>query len=75
MKQFSLRDLFFLFLVVALALGWWLDHRPVAARFQLKVSGDRAWVIDTATGQVWSTLYFHSAKDNATDLTTPKLPD
>jgi hypothetical protein len=48
-------------LVVALALGWWLDKRPAAAgRFQLHTpindqpGHTRAnYIIDTATGQVW----------------------
>jgi hypothetical protein len=26
--RFSIRDLFWLALVVALGMGWWLDHRP-----------------------------------------------
>jgi hypothetical protein len=54
MKQFSIRDLLFLILIVALALGWWLDRRPVSARFQMHATNDIAYVVDTATGQVWS---------------------
>jgi hypothetical protein len=27
MKQFSIRDLLFVVLIVALTLGWWTDHR------------------------------------------------
>jgi hypothetical protein len=30
--RFSIRDLFWLVLVVALAVGWWLDHRYLKAR-------------------------------------------
>ncbi len=54
MKQFSIRDLLFLVLIVALALGWWLDRRPIPARFQMQVTTKHAFVLDTATGQVWS---------------------
>jgi hypothetical protein len=54
MKQFSIRDLLFVILIVALALGWWLDRRPVAARFQMEATNTIAYVVDTATGQVWS---------------------
>ncbi len=54
MKQFSIRDLLFLVLIVALALGWWMDRRPIPARFQMHVADKHAFVVDTATGQVWS---------------------
>jgi hypothetical protein len=55
MKQFSIRDLLFLVVIVALALGWWLDRRPVAARFQIEAAGNGpVYVLDTATGQVWA---------------------
>jgi hypothetical protein len=54
MKQFSIRDLLFVVLIVALALGWWLDRRPIPARFQMQTTNDVAYVVDTATGQVWS---------------------
>ena len=53
MARFSIRDLLFLVLIVALALGWWLDRRPVPARFQIVASDRSAFVMDTATGQVW----------------------
>jgi hypothetical protein len=53
MKQFSIRDLLFLFVIVALALGWWLDRRPIPARYQIQVVEAHAFVLDTATGQTW----------------------
>jgi hypothetical protein len=53
MKQFSIRDLLFLVVIVALALGWWLDKRPVPARFQIAGSGNTFCKLDTATGAVW----------------------
>ena len=28
MKQFSLRDFLFFFVIIGLAVGWWLDRRP-----------------------------------------------
>ena len=28
--RFTIRDLFWLTLVVALAVGWWLDHRSLS---------------------------------------------
>jgi hypothetical protein len=57
MKQFSIRDLLFLVVIVALALGWWLDRRPIPARFQLQVVESHACVLDTATGQVWERAF------------------
>jgi hypothetical protein len=56
MKQFSIRDLLLLVAFVALALGWWIDrNNRVAppARFQIQAVGDRAFILDTATGKVW----------------------
>jgi hypothetical protein len=75
MKQFSIRDLLFLVVIVALALGWWLDRRPVAARFQLNSSGNRAFLVDTATGQVWTQGYTPgSTVTGDGGLLPPKLP-
>ena len=54
MARFSIRDLLFLLAIIALALGWWFDRRPIPARFQMHVTTNRAYVLDTATGQVWS---------------------
>jgi hypothetical protein len=54
MKQFSLRDLLFLVVIVALALGWWLDRRPIPARFQMVSSPNgTTYILDTGTGQAW----------------------
>jgi hypothetical protein len=52
MKQFSIRDLLFVAVIVALALGWWLDRRPRPARFQIQ-TGPNAFILDTATGEAW----------------------
>jgi hypothetical protein len=54
MKQFSIRDLLFLVLIVALMLGWWLDKRPTPARFQMSTTSNRAYLFDNATGELWS---------------------
>jgi hypothetical protein len=65
MKQFSIRDLLFLIVIVALILGWWLDRRPIPARFQMQSAGNGpVYVIDTATGQVWAQHMqgFHQTK-------------
>jgi hypothetical protein len=56
MKQFSIRDLLFIVAIVALALGWWLNRHPTSSRFELRVSGGRAFVLDKSTGQVWTEL-------------------
>jgi hypothetical protein len=54
MKQFSIRDLLFIVVIVALALGWWFDRRPQPARFQMHSEpGGTTYMLDTATGQVW----------------------
>ena len=54
MKQFSIRDLLPIILIAALALGWWLDKRPVPARFQIQAGNGIAYVLDSATGEVWT---------------------
>jgi hypothetical protein len=54
MKQFSIRDLLFIIVIVALLLGWWLDRRPIPARYQMVANPNgTTFVLDTATGQVW----------------------
>lgn len=67
MKQFSTRDVLLLIAFVAVALGWWIDrHNRVAVsdRYQLQVSGNSAFVLDTATCQVW--------EQHMTGFTNPK---
>jgi hypothetical protein len=53
-KQFSIRDLLFLIAIFALALGWWLDRRPSPARFVVNTTANRVYLLDNATGEVWS---------------------
>ena len=74
MKQFSIRDVLFLMVIVALALGWWLDRRPVSQRFQITASDNRVFLVDTATGQVW-TQYWQKdlITPHETDLTAPRI--
>jgi hypothetical protein len=38
MKQFSIRDLLFSVVIIALALGWSLDHRKLSALCQRQES-------------------------------------
>jgi hypothetical protein len=57
MKQFSIRDLLFLVVIIALTLGWWLDRRPIPARFTMGGGDSHAYILDTATGQVWEKSY------------------
>ena len=59
LPQVTLRELFWLVLIVALALGWWVDRsRPVqppappAGRYQMFLDkGDELYMVDTATGK------------------------
>ena len=51
--RFSIRDLLLLVAILALAFGWWLDRRPIPARFQMHTSNTQTYLFDTATGQVW----------------------
>ncbi len=56
MKQHSIRDLLVLIAFVAVALGWWIDRHNRAvepARYQIRTVAGHAFVLDTATGQVW----------------------
>ena len=39
--KFSIRDLFLVTMIVALALGWWVDHRNTNARL-----ADILWELD-----------------------------
>ena len=80
MKQFSIRDLLFLIVIVALALGWWFDKRPIPARFTIGGGDKHTYILDTATGQSWEKSY--SPTDNrdyvineSPGYLTPKIPD
>jgi len=76
MKQFSIRDLFLVVLIVAIALGWWVDRRSRArlspARYQIQVVEGRAFVLDTATGQVWEKST--GGGFTSPDFLQPKMP-
>jgi hypothetical protein len=53
--RFSIRDLLYLVVIVSLALAFWIERRNSAstsARYQIQVVEDRAFVVDTVTGQV-----------------------
>jgi len=48
--RFTIRDLFWMTLVVAMAVGWWLDHR--SQRFSVYTLQDgRHAVLDRETGR------------------------
>jgi len=57
--KFSLRDVFWAVLMMALSLGWWVDRTvrkapPVAGRYQMLLDKDgNPVVVDTATGESW----------------------
>ena len=75
MRQFSIRDLLLFVVIVALALGWFYDRRPVPARFQMHVTENHAYVLDTATGQVWESQVNNTGfLRKAGPLTEIKLP-
>jgi hypothetical protein len=72
MLRFTIRDLLFLVVVVALALGWWFDRRPLPARFQMYVTTNHAFLLDTATGQVWEGRVNESGFHGSNDFRVPK---
>jgi hypothetical protein len=72
MKQFSIRDLLFLVMIIALALGWWFDRRPVAGRFAMGGGDNHAYLFDTATGQVWEKAYLPNDTFATPGFYTPK---
>ncbi len=53
--RFSIRSLFYLFVIVSLALAYWIERRNSAstsARYQIQVKDSHASVLDTDTGHV-----------------------
>src|SRR4051794_1806669 len=57
LPQISLRDLFWLVLVCALVVGWWVDHRNSSTVYALVVSKSEALHADNAALRVklhWS---------------------
>jgi hypothetical protein len=50
--RFTIRDLLWLTLVVAMAVGWWLEHRSCTnGRYMFRnINGHAFEIIDTKTG-------------------------
>ena len=71
MKKFTVRDLFFVTAFVAMACGWWVDHRRIEARNrelnaamrelgQAMESHGFMFNVDTKTGRTsWSFEPYH----------------
>ena len=74
MKQFSIRDLLFLVVIVALAVGWWFDRRPAPQRFAIAGTNDTICVLDTATGQAWTQSFTFAINPGISDIHPPKIP-
>jgi len=49
--RFTIRDLLWLTLVVAMAAGWWIDHKP--QRLEFSQSAKQLIMIDNKTGEKW----------------------
>ena len=60
--RFTIRDLLLITVIVALAVGWWLDHRKLTThheRFEITETspGIRRTVQDNWTGEQWEMLH------------------
>jgi hypothetical protein len=57
--RFSTRDLLWLTLVVALAVGWWLEHRRQSTYeiWEIMQSNGTTTITNRVTGQYIETLY------------------
>jgi hypothetical protein len=66
----SIRDLLWLTLVVAMAVGWWLDHRSAKSRWTISDDGSTVTVRDTQTGR---RLSFSSNIFDSPQILTGKL--
>jgi len=52
--RFTIRDLLWLTLVVALAVGWSIDHwRKPSGRYRLVETGSRLRIFDDKTNTIW----------------------
>jgi hypothetical protein len=55
LKRYSIRGLLLLTAFVAVALVWWLERHnraTTAGRIRVQVSGERASIVNTVTGEV-----------------------
>jgi hypothetical protein len=74
-KRFTLRDILLLFVVVALALGWWMDRRPRPVRFEMQANDHHVYILDTSTGQMWAErIEKGRAFPSNAEIHRPKLP-
>ena len=69
MKQYSLREIILVMVIVSLLFGWWIDRQnrePSVGRFTgFEDPVGRSAILDTATGQVWhgGTSEFYKQKN------------
>lgn len=77
-KQFSIRDLLLLIAFVAIALGWWVDRHnratvpALSGRYQLQTNEGHAFVLNTASGQVWEKFVSPSGGGTSSGFLEPK---
>jgi hypothetical protein len=73
-NRFSLRDILFLFVIVALAFGWWFDRRPRPVRFEMQANNHHVYILDTTTGQMWAERIEEGrAVPNEAEIVRPKV--
>lgn len=63
MRRFSIRDLFWLTLVVGLGLGWWVDRERLAENYdgllaEMKLVAAERDVLDAEVTSLQQQLYF-----------------
>ena len=52
--RFSIRDLLWLTALIAMGLGWWVEHwRSGRAHYQIIETGGQAIISDRYTGDAW----------------------
>jgi hypothetical protein len=66
--RFTIRDLFWLAIVLAMAVGWWLDHRYLYQRVD---SAENALWLSEHTIRPTETIRFATMPDDTTLLAPP----
>jgi len=73
--KFSIRDLFLVTMIVALAVAWWLDHRTWVEAYSNKTHESEIWEARANELQVRTEILAERARSATTPTSLPSAPN